>query len=407
MLYQHLLTQALESKREEFLLFDRSWREDVLDYTRRLRALGGRSAQGVAAAVSASKEPGAIPSLELDSAGSIVIPFGRSWRTHEEARRWAIDVLESRVTFAADGSQLVPGRDVSLPVAAVQVALFENSHTRGGVYRKEARFRVVSPQELLEGYDDRSNADTIVGLSRFRLETEVLGEWIESKRGWQGRKERTPVGFFDGTLMVSIALPKTKLQDAYVDTVVNLIKLSRDAEVPIVGFVDQSYARDLIWLLDTLDAGTTASRRSRSLFDAQLLHASPDQEPPVLNAWGDRTIFCYCVRKNSSEAFKDEQSGQPLAGFTYLQTTGAGAPARLDVPVWIYEAGLLDDVVDTVRAECISGLGYPYAIEAADEAALISGRDREQFLRAVQEFAERESLPFGVSRKAASKVRRR
>jgi hypothetical protein len=406
MLYQHLLSQALEGKREEFLRFDKAWRIDVRDYVRRLQALGVQTSQDVAAALSAVKEPGAIPSSELESAGSIVVPFGKTWRTHEEARRWAIKTLESRVTFAADGSQLVPGRDVSLPVAAVQVALFENAHTRGGQYRKEARFRVVSPQELLEGYDDRSNADTIVSLNRFRLEVEVLCEWIESKRGWQERGERTPVGFFDGTLMISIALPKTKLQDAYVDTIVNLVKLSSDARVPIIGFVDQSYARDLVWLLDTLDKEAT-STRSRSLFDAQLLHASPENEPPILHGWGDRTIFCYCVRKNSSEAFRDAETGQPLVGFSYLQTTGKSAPARLDVPVWIYEAGLLDDVVDTVRAECVSGLGYPYAIEAADEAALIRGSDREQFLRAVQEFAERERLPFDVSRKAASKVRRR
>jgi hypothetical protein len=406
MLYQHLLSQELENKREEFLRFDRAWSEDVRDYIRRLHALGGRSAQDVAGALAAVKEPGAIPSAELDSAASIVVPFDKRWRSHEEARRWAIVTLESRVTFAADGSQLVPGRDVSLPVAAVQVALFENSHTREGQYRKEARFQVVSPQELLEGYDDRSNADTIVSLSRFRLEVEVLCEWIESKRGWQDRDERTPVGFFDGTLMISIALPKTNLQDAYVDTIVSLVKLSRDARVPIVGFVDQSYARDLVWLLDTLDSGKT-NARSRSLFDTQLLHASPEDEPPILHGWGMRTAFCYCVRKNSSEAFKDAESGQPLVGFTYLQTTGASAPARLDVPVWIYEAGLLEDVVDTVRAECVSGLGYPYAIEAADEAAVISSRDREQFLRAIQEFAERESLPFGVSRKAASKARRR
>jgi hypothetical protein len=406
MLYQHLLSQALESKREEFLQFDRSWREGVRDYAQRLRALDGRRASEIVSAISARKEPGAIPSEELDRAGGIVVPFAQSWRTHEEARRWAIETLESRVTFAADGSQLVPGRDVSLPVAAVQVALFENSHTRGGEYRKEARFSVVSPQELLEGYDDRSNADTIVSLSRFRLETQTLGEWIESKRGWRARGERTPLGFFDGTLMISIALPKTKLQDAYVDTIVQLVKLSREAEVPIVGFVDQSYARDLVWLLDTLDAGAECVR-SRSLYDAQLLHAATEEEPPVLSAWGTRTVFCYCVRKNSSEAFKDEQTNNPLVGFIYLQTTGASAPARLDVPVWIYEAGLLDDVVDTVRAECVSGLGYPYAIEAADEAAVITSRDREQFLRAVQEFAERESLPFGVSRKAASKVRRR
>src|SRR5215216_3605064 len=113
MLYQHLLSQALESKREEFLRFDRAWRVDVHDYVRRLQALGGRSSLDVTAALAAVKEPGAIPSRELDSAGSIVVPFGKSWRTHEESRRWAIDVLESRVTFAADGSQLVPGRDVS------------------------------------------------------------------------------------------------------------------------------------------------------------------------------------------------------------------------------------------------------------------------------------------------------
>jgi hypothetical protein len=406
MLYQHLLSRELENKREEFLRFDRAWSEDVRDYIHRLHALGGRSAQDVTGALAVVKEPGAIPSAELDSAASIVVPFDKRWRSHEEARRWAIATLESRVTFAADGSQLVPGRDVSLPVAAVQVALFENSHTREGHYRKEARFRVISPQELLEGYDDRSNADTIVSLSRFRLEVEVLCEWIESKRGWQERGERTPVGFFDGTLMISIALPKTNLQDAYIDTIVSLVELSRDARVPIVGFVDQSYARDLVWLLDTLDSGKT-NARSRSLFDTQLLHASPEDEPPVLNVWGMRTAFCYCVRKNSSEAFKDAEGGQPLVGFTYLQTTGASAPARLDVPVWIYESGLLEDVVDTVRAECVSGLGYPYAIEAADEAAVISSRDREQFLRAIQEFAERESLPFGVSRKAASKVRRR
>jgi hypothetical protein len=406
MLYQHLLSRALEGKREDFLRFDNAWREDVRDYVGRLRALDGQSAQDIASVLSAAKEPGAIPSDELDRAGSFVIPFKRRWRNHEEARRWAIDALESRTTFAADGSQLVPGRDISLPVAAVQVGMFENAHTRDGKYHKDARFLIVSPQELLEEYDDRSTADTIVGLKRFELETQILSEWVGSKHGWRQRGERTPVAFFDGTLMISLALPKTKLQDAYIAAVVNLVKLSRDREVPVVGFVDQSYARDLVWLLDTLDS-KRSGKRSRSLFDAQLLHSFVEPEPPVLNAWGDRTSFCYCVRKNASQAFKDERTDKPLIGFVYLQTTGEGVPARLDVPVWIYEAGLLDDVIDTVRAECVSGLGYPYAIEAADEAARITGRDREQFLRAIQDFAERESMPFSVSRKAASKVRRR
>ena len=407
MLYQSLLSRALADKREDFLRFDRAWRDEVSDYARRLRGLDGRSSEEIARVLAATKEPGAIPADELDRAGSLVIKFGRRWRTHEEARGWAIDALENRVTFAADGSQLTPGRDVSLPVAAVQVALFENSHTRDGAYRKEARFAVISPQELLEASADRSSAETIISLKRFQLEAEVLSEWLEKMRGWRERRERAPLAFFDGTLMISIALPKTKLQDAYVDTVVQLVKLSRDAEVPLIGFVDQSYARDLVWLLDTLEESGEKARRSRSLFDAQLLHVALEGELPVLEMWGDRTSLCYCVRKNSSEAFKDERTGKPLVGFTYLKTTGENAPARVDVPVWIYEAGLLDDVLDAVRAECITGLGYPYAIEAADQAAYISGRDREQFLRAVQEFAEREGLPFRVSGKAVSKVRRR
>nr|MDQ3817838.1 DNA double-strand break repair nuclease NurA [Acidobacteriota bacterium] len=347
MLYRHLLSRALEGKREEFVSFDRAWREDVGDYVRRLRAIDGKSEREILDALATVKEPGAIPSPELDGAGSLVVPFGRRWRTHEESRRWAVDALSDRTTFAADGSQLVPGRDVSLPVAAVQVGMFENSHTRDGAYMKDARFRVISPHELLEEGDERQSADTIVGLRRFELETEVLSRWIESKKGWRERLERTPVAFFDGTLMISIALPKTRLQDAYISGVVNLVKLSRDAEVPLVGFVDQSYARDLVWLLDSLDAERRA-RRSRSLFDAQLLHAALEGEPPLLNGWGDRTIFCYCARKNSSEAFKDERTARPLVGFTYLRTTGDGAPARLDVPAWIYEAGLLDDVLDTV-----------------------------------------------------------
>ena len=67
-------------------------------------------------------------------AGGAIVPFGEAWRSHEEARRWALKVLGGRVTFAADGSQVFPGREASVPVAAVQVASFENPHTPDGRY---------------------------------------------------------------------------------------------------------------------------------------------------------------------------------------------------------------------------------------------------------------------------------
>jgi hypothetical protein len=404
MLYRNLLTKALEDKRAEFTSFDRTWRNDVRDYANRLRLLGQQTSAEVRLQTEAVPTPGALPSAELEQAASMVIPFEKHWSNHEEARAWAIGALYERVTFAADGSQLLPGREISMPVAAVQVAWFENPHTREGRYHKQADFSIVSPAEFLEGADDHIGAETIVGFRRFKLEIEALGRFLERRQGWRNRRERTPVAFFDGSLLISFGLPQTKIQAAYVGAIRELVQLSRETEVPIVGFIDQSYARDLVKLLDTLDAD--GARRSRSLYDAQLLRAKTEDAPPLFQDWGMRTCFCYCLREGLSNYFVDER-GQPLIGFTYLQTTGDGPPARLDIPAWIYEAGLLDDVLDAVRAECVSGLGYPYAIETADAAAVITARDRQEFLRLVQEFAEKESFAFRVSRKAASKVRRR
>jgi hypothetical protein len=403
MLYRSLLTKALEDKRADFKSFDRAWRDDVREYAGRLRRLGRKASAAVRLETEAEAAPGALPSDELDRMASMVVPFTERWRNHEEARRWAIEALQERVTFAADGSQLLPGREISMPVAAVQVAWFENPHTREGSYRKQAKFSIISPAEFLEGTDASIGAEMVVGFHRFKLEVEALKTFLERRRGWRERNERTPVAFFDGSLLISFRLPQTKIEDAYAGAIKELVELSRETEVPVVGFIDQSYARDLVKLLDTL-AGPGA-RRSHSLYDAQLLRADVE-DAPLLEGWGARTCFCYCLREGLSNYFVDER-GQPLIGFTYLQTTGEGTPARLDVPAWVYEAGLLEDVVDAVRGECVSGLGYPYVIETADAAAVITSLDREQFLRLVQEFAEKESFAFRVSRKAASKVRRR
>ena len=37
--------------------------------------------------------------------------------------------------------------------------------------------------------------------------------------------------------------------------------------------------------------------------------------------------------------------------------------------MWIHRRGLLDQVLDVIRAEVVVGNGYPYAIETADSLA--------------------------------------
>lgn len=419
MLYRPHLNEQLRERRAEFVDFEAVWSASVNKYTGRLRALGGRSSTEIkleadrAIDAGAARAAGALPSTELERAGAFVVPFKERWRSHEEARRWALEVLRERVTCAADGSQILPGREISLPVAAVQAAWFENPHTPNGQqsYHKESRFELITPEKLLEAEGGLATAADLVGLRRFELELEVLKEFLERRKGWRERGERVPVAFFDGTLLLSTTrvraeakiFPREHMATALSDAA----RLSRETEVPLVGYVDQSYARDLVRLLDLLSED---ARPAATVFDARLLSVAPaaaavGNNESLFAAWGDRTIFCYCVREGMHD-FHDAE-GKPLVGFVYLQTTGEGAPARLDIPAWVYEAGLIDEVVDTVRAECVVGNGYPYALETADAAAVITMQDREQFLRAMQEFAAEQNLGFSVSRKPISKAHRR
>jgi hypothetical protein len=398
MLFKNSLSTQLQERREEFLSFDRILREDLSSGAQHLSRIAAQGSAEIKLRAGVGRAPGAVPSRELDEARSTVIPFKTAWRSHEEARRWALDILFDRVTGAADGSQYLPGREITLPVAAVQVAFFENPHTRDGKYIKEADLTLITPEEIMQADTD---LDSLVGFRRFREETRVLKDFLKRHTGWRERQERMPLGFFDGTLLISYARPRNAVQDRYVSAIIELIELSRETGVPVVGYIDASYARDLVNLLEALGEW----KSSYAVHDAQVLGA-PLEEGPLLKSWGDRTSFFYCEREGLGDDFLDE-NGDPLVGFAYLQTTGEGMPARLDIPSWVFEAGLLEEVIDTVRAECVVGNGYPYALETADAAAVITSQDRNRLLHALQMFAEQEKLGFRISRKAMSKSRRR
>ncbi|MGI8408503.1 MAG: DNA double-strand break repair nuclease NurA [Pyrinomonadaceae bacterium] len=346
---------------------------------------------------------GAIPATELESNGSFSFPFANSWQNHQQARAWALDTLANRTTFAADGSQLYVEKETSLPIGAIQIGWFENPHNAEQSYEKNAEFRILSPRELLENQDEPINPETRVGEERFHAEAAKVGEFLTRKSGWRQRGEKMPLAFFDGTLLVSFSLPQTKIQTSFVKAMADLVLHSREMQVPMLGYIDRSFARDLISMLCSFREEPVGNR---TLFDASILHRRVPGFQTVTKLWGDRTCFCYSKRSGLN-AFLDSETGKPLVGFSYLQTTSDSSPARLDIPAWIYEEALLDELLDVVRAECVIGLGYPYALETADQTAVISIRDREVFFRALQEFATREKLDFSVTRKGASKGRRR
>ncbi len=77
------------------------------------------------------------------------------------------------------------------------------------------------------------------------------------------------------------------------------------------------------------------------------------------------------------------------------------------MPRWLLQSDWAESVLDIVRAECVVGAGYPYAIETADALAVITQQDRQRFYALWQQFMQKEGIPLTQARKAGSKLGRR
>lgn len=341
---------------------------------------------------------GARPTAELDTAQGVCLPFGVQWQNHADARTWARDVLLNQPTIAVDGSQIMPSKDLSVPIGAIQIGWFINPHQNGD-YVKDVAFEVFAPAELAqdEGGDDareESLSDWRVSQARFVRECEKLCELMAAAADTAPAQK--PICFFDGSFIISFAGQMRPQRAApYLRAVQELLDCSQEYRVPLVGYVDTSYSRDFVTLLEILSGSTDRL----TLGDAALF-------APLLPGWGDRTPAFFCAR---DDALTKENRGDFYrdVAFTYMRTTGNRPPARLEIPRWILDAGELDRVLDVVRAECVVGNGYPYAIETVDAVAVISQQDRQRFYALFEQFATRLDLGLSQARKAASKQSRR
>lgn len=446
MLHTARLITELDAKAHQFAGFQDAYGRRLEIYRAALASLGTRypSAAAIAAAqrdLMAGESAGAQPTAEYDAwrarklPGVPRLPFGRRFAHHAEARAWA-EGLRDVTTFAVDGSQLLPWRDVSVPVALVQAGLFENPHQPPAPYVKDVVIELLTPDDLLRapvtdvadqadrageladdlaGADERGGSGQLaseeaVHLRRFQLEARTLIARMEhhaARRAASAATERDDlvIGFLDGSLIVSFALKMTPAyKDAYTAAARSLLEASARCRVPLVAYIDTSYARDTIGMLRglALDERTPGPRDAlptpRGIHDALLWQGALE--------WGDRTPAFLSARGDLLTSGGYGPQATQIA-FTYLQAALDRPPARLEFPLWVLEAGLLDRVLDAVRAEIIAGNGYPYPLESADAVAVITLADRAEFYRLFQRFAERRGLALSFSRKVLSKSRRR
>lgn len=401
MILRERILEQLNAKKDSLRAFDDEYQSEAVLYAEALRQLGQLSLAEIEARLQAHEAPGALPTADFATFTQSCQPFTPQFANHSEARAWASEALLGHTTIAADGSQILPLSESNLPVAAVQVAWFENSHTPAGAYTKDLAFELLPPESLLiELHGERQFSEQVVSYQRFRLEVETLCRLMAELAADAARRAQLPLIFFDSSIVISFAEQlHDELRQQYVNTVLTLLRCSAETRIPVVGYIADSHARDLVKLLSVC----FGLREAQGLDDAQLLSSQMN--------WGARSPFFICARssartnqKSVLESLAEYRRG---LGFVYLKTNSAAPPARLEMPAWIFEEGRLDEVLNLVRAEVIVGNGYPYALETADALAVLTARDREAFYGILQHFAEEQGIQLRVSPKAASKARRR
>lgn len=399
MILRDKILAQLNDKRQKFHQFEGELRDESEVFREALQSLSSLSRIELEALLKDKEFPGALPTEEFDTASRLNLPFPHHWNNHAEARDWAYRLLLNHTTLAVDGSQIPPHSGFNIPVAAVQVAWFENHHTAEGRYVKDIELEILTPEDL-KADRDGERTEQKINARRFEIETGKLCERMKQLAATRDAQSPLPVALFDSSLVISFAdRLQGSMRERHINAMLNLLQCSEATSIPLIGYVDSSDARDLTKMLSQ----SFGLAEARQLHDAELVNT-------LLN-WGDRTPLFICKRgtadKKQTSVLEEFEAQRQFIGFIYLKTGSQSPPARLEIPMWIYRQGLLDQVLDIVRAEIVVGNGYPYAIETADAAAVISTRDREAFYALFQQFAERQGIKLHVSQKAASKARRR
>src|SRR5215212_3553179 len=128
MIFTPKVRSALEAKRTQFRDYHAGLQAQEGLLEEWLAALSRHSTASLTAALDESglAWPGARPTPEFDRAPNLTLPFGNQWSSHVDARGWAKTVITGRPVAAVDGSQIIPTKDFSIPVGAVQIGWFIN-----------------------------------------------------------------------------------------------------------------------------------------------------------------------------------------------------------------------------------------------------------------------------------------
>ena len=340
--------------------------------------------------------PGARPTCDMDRADGFRIagPVDTDdFQSIAGLFGWADGILRRRAVLAVDGSHLVPERGMSLTLGAIQIGWHLNDPLAG----RAEEYQDISLQ-LSDKYGSAEHNTEFVSqinLARSVKECETLLDKALAMA-------HTPVCFYDNSYIASfLAYQTDEFRDRYLGALDTLLTRAEAAQIPVVGYIDASDSRDLVHMYGSVhDQATLDDSDLYGITDAALV-------AELLPGWGDRTPLMQCARHDGVSCERGPDFLYGRVGIVYLRLHRRTLPARVEIPLWIWEReGLLEEVMDVVRAQVVLGnMSYPRALSRADRQATLSTADRRVFYNLVKSWANQE-LGQNVTRSAKANSKR-
>lgn len=307
----------------------------------------------------------------------------------DTAISWAVNQFANSTITAIDGSQIMPSKELSYPIAMIQTGYFTIIFSNDFPNKPAETVSNTFPEILISSDSVISGAmlrEGDVSLKRQSLEISTAKKLLDDLS-----KLPDPIILMDGTLIYSYMINLNPLtRQKAIDELVNFLQSAERHKIPVIGYIDTSYAKDL--------ASTLLEMQSRTnifpVSDGSILNT-------VLDRLGDYIIPFFCQR----EPIPEYGSYANKICFSYMRVNSVKV-IRLEFPFWIWKSGRYESVMKSILAEAIVSHGYPRVLTRAHQTAVLNNADREKFHRIVLKyFNDHLDIPIKEMIKANMKRR--
>jgi len=325
--------------------------------------------------------------------------------------------IQTYRVLASDGSAMDPNPHLPARYLLLHCALAGLAYAPPAYWTDHATHLLFRRDELEVAYPGTGGPVAVEGPV-----VATLRAYEELRLLWEGAQQlpadphgRPLLAMMDGIILWThrgTGPGHDALKEDYLTRSVALLEEFRRALIPLVSFTSMPHHSEVVSTLLArfcTSAGRLACAECRA----------PGNPCQALLGLEDRNLFGFLPEGARSATFQPIYQGEtrwrlpgavlgqdPSLVFFYVNT---GEIARVELPLWIQEAGLLDlvhgIVVDQCRARRAETPGFPVALDLAHHEAVLTPRDRGAIQMLVEEALARRLIFAAPSAKARAKER--